>query len=167
LAVHGVGKIGDLFAGRGISVSHPGSTNEQALASIDALLQELDGGLAFANLIETDQTYGHRKDAAGFAAALEAVDERVGGMLGALRDEDLLVVTADHGVDPDHPGTDHTREYAPLLAVTGAMAGRVRRGGAAGGFRHDGALAGVGAAVCRWLCGERAGAGLPGRPFIS
>jgi phosphopentomutase len=161
VAVHGVGKIKDLFAGVGVGESHPGATNALALDSVDRLFAELHSGLVFANLIETDQVYGHRKDARGFAGALVEIDARVGLMLGGLRDDDLLIVTADHGVDPDHPGTDHTREYAPLLAVTGAMlAGR------GGGLRHDGPLADVGASVLAWIAGGDAD-GLPGSAFVS
>jgi phosphopentomutase len=155
--VHAVGKVGDLFAGVGIDLAHPGADNATALASTDAVLGELDAGLVFVNLIETDQVYGHRKDAAGFARALEAIDVYVAGLLGRLREGDLLIVTADHGVDVRHPGTDHTREHAPLLAVTGAMLAGERLGGS----RHDGLLADVGATVLRWLA-DRDAAGLPG-----
>ncbi len=164
--VHAVGKIDDLFAGVGVSASHPGATNARALDAVDELVAELPGGLVFANLIETDQVYGHRKDAAGFAAALGEIDARVGALLGRLRERDLLVVTADHGVDVAHPGTDHTREYAPLLAVTGAMLARAASGGRRDGARHDGPLADVGASVLRWLTGAAA-PGLPGAAFIS
>jgi phosphopentomutase len=178
VAVHGVGKIDDLFAGLGVGESHPGATNARALDSVDALLGELEAGMVMANLIETDQVYGHRKDVQGFAGALAEIDERVGRMLERLREGDLLVVTADHGVDPAHPGTDHTREYAPLLAVTGEMlawraSGAAGGGtGSMGGFRHDGALADVGASALRWLAGrdaqERATArGLQGDAFVS
>jgi phosphopentomutase len=164
--VHGVGKICDLFAGVGVSRSHPGASNAQALASVDGLLEALDRGLVFANLIETDQTYGHRKDVQGFARALREIDSHLAPMLARLREGDLLVVTADHGVDLAHPGTDHTREHAPLLAVTGAMARSRARGGRLGGHRHDGPLADVGATVLRWLAGTEAQA-LPGATFIS
>jgi phosphopentomutase len=164
--VHGVGKIHDLFAGVGVTRSHPGATNAVALGSVGRLLAELEAGLVFANLVETDQTYGHRKDVRGFERALREIDEHVGGLLGGLLPDDLLIVTADHGVDPAHPGTDHTREYAPLLAVTGTMMRRREREGTLGGFRHDGALADVGATVLRWLAGEEAPA-LAGEPFLS
>ena len=164
--VHGVGKICDLFAGVGVSRSHPGASNAQALASVDGLLEALDRGLVFANLVETDQTYGHRKDVQGFARALREIDSHLALMLARLREGDLLVVTADHGVDLAHPGTDHTREHAPLLAVTGAMARSRARGGRLGGHRHDGPLADVGATVLRWLAGTEAQA-LPGATFIS
>ncbi len=164
--VHGVGKIDDLFAGVGVSDSHPGATNAQALASVDRLLEQLEGGMVFANLIETDQVYGHRKDAPGFARALSDIDEHLGGLLARMDEQDLLVVTADHGVDPLHPGTDHTREYAPLLAVTGAMVRRRASGGTLGGWHHDGPLADVGATILRWLVGRNA-AELPGEAFLS
>jgi phosphopentomutase len=156
--VHGVGKIADLFAGVGITRSHPGASNAAALDSAEALLEELPRGLVFVNLIETDQVYGHRKDAEGFAAALREIDARLAGWRGRLRSEDLLILTADHGVDPAHPGTDHTREHAPLLAVTGEMIARQAAGGRAGGCRHDGPLADVGATVLNWLTGRDAGA---------
>jgi phosphopentomutase len=164
--VHGVGKISDLFAGVGVTHSHPGATNARALQSIDELIAGLDGGLVFANLIETDQIYGHRKDAPGFKRALGVIDTHLAGWLGRLRGADLLIVTADHGVDPAHPGTDHTREHAPLLAVSGEMLQRRAAGGRMRGARHDGPLADVGASVLRWLTGRDAG-GLPGQSFIA
>jgi phosphopentomutase len=168
VAVHGVGKIDDLFAGVGVANSHPGATNAQALASVERLLATAEQGLVFVNLIETDQAYGHRKDIEGFAAALAEIDEHVGGWVEGLRERDLLIVTADHGVDPAHAGTDHTREYAPLLALSGAMA-RAGRGAARDGrrgARHDGPLADVGASALRWLTGRDAEQ-LPGRAFVA
>jgi phosphopentomutase len=164
--VHGVGKIDDLFAGVGVARSHAGASNAQALASVAELLDELERGLVFVNLIETDQLYGHRKDSYGFASALHELDGHVARWLARLREDDLLVLTADHGVDPSHAGTDHTREYAPLLAVTGAMAQRRAAGGRYEGQRHDGPLADVGASALRWLTGRDAPR-LPGRSFIS
>ena len=155
MPVHSVGKVADLFAAAGIDWQHPGATNAEALAHVTALVEELEEGLVFANLIETDQVYGHRKDVEGFARALEDVDACVGAWLDRLRPEDLLVVTADHGVDMAAPHTDHTREYAPLLA-----AGVGLQGG-----RHDGPLADVGATVLHWLCGREAPA-LPGSAFV-
>lgn len=155
LPVHGVGKVEQLFAGAGIDATHPGATNAEAIASTAALLEQLDGGLVFANLIETDQVYGHRKDVEGFHAALRAIDRAVGQWLAQLRPGDLLVLTADHGCDPLHPGTDHTREHAPLLASFAGHDGR----------RHDGPLADVGASVLRWLTGRDAPE-LPGAPFV-
>jgi phosphopentomutase len=163
--VHGVGKIHDLFAGVGITRSHPGASNAQALASVAALLGELERGLIFVNLIETDQLYGHRKDVRGFERALRELDGWLAQLLKGIADGDLLIVTADHGVDPAHPGSDHTREYAPLLAVTGEMARRRAAGGRLGGARHEGPLADVGASVMRWLTGRDA-EGLAGAAFV-
>jgi phosphopentomutase len=152
--VHGVGKIRDLFAGVGIDVSHPGATNPEAIASVTELMRTLDSGLVFANFVDTDQVYGHRHDVPGFAGALRAIDDAVGGWLELLGDEDMLVLTADHGVDPTAAHTDHTREYAMLLARFAGHDGR----------RHDGPLADVGASVLRWLTGRDAPE-LPGEPF--
>lgn len=153
--VHAVGKVYDLFAGRGITVAHPGATNERALRETTRLVDELDGGLVFTNLVETDQVYGHRKDVHGFHRALAAIDACVGEWLEALRPGDLLIITADHGCDPAAAHSDHTREYAPLLACFEGHGGR----------RSDGTLADVGASVLRWLCGADAPA-LPGTPFV-
>jgi phosphopentomutase len=153
--VHAVGKVAQLFDGVGIDAAHPGATNAEALATTTALLDRLDDGLVFTNLIETDQVYGHRKDVEGFHAALRQIDAAVGRWLARLGPGDLLVLTADHGCDPLHPGSDHTREHAPLLA---AFPGH-------GGARHDGPLADVGASVLRWLT-RRDAPGLPGTPFV-
>ncbi|HEX3690751.1 MAG TPA: phosphopentomutase [Solirubrobacteraceae bacterium] len=155
MPVHGVGKIRDLFAGVGVDVKHPGATNAEGIAATTTLLRDLDEGFVFVNLVETDQVYGHRHDVPGFAAALREIDGAVGQWLGLLREGDLLVLTADHGVDPTTHHTDHTREYAPLLA----------RFEGDGGRRHDGALADVGASVMRWLTGRDAPE-LPGTSFI-
>jgi phosphopentomutase len=153
--VHAVGKIRDLFAGVGIGEAHPGATNALALASTGRLVDELEHGLAFTNLVETDQVYGHRKDVVGFHRALGEIDAAVAHWLTRLTEDDLLVLTADHGVDPAAPHTDHTREHVPLLAVASGMEGH----------RHDGALADVGASVHRWLRGGDE-PGMPGRPFV-
>ena len=153
--VHAVGKVSDLFAGRGISEAHPGATNERALRETTRLIRELDAGLVFTNLVETDQVYGHRKDVAGFHRALRGIDGGVGEWLEAVGPEDLLIVTADHGCDPAAAHSDHTREYAPLLASFEGHEGR----------RWDGVLSDVGASVLRWLTGADAVA-LPGTPFV-
>jgi phosphopentomutase len=153
--VHGVGKIRDLFAGVGVDVKHAGATNAEGIEATTSLLRELDSGLIFVNLVETDQLYGHRHDVPGFSASLREIDAAVAQWLTLLREDDLLVLTADHGVDPRTNHTDHTREYAPLLA---RFAGH-------GGRRHDGALADVGASVMRWLTGRDVPE-MPGTPFL-
>jgi phosphopentomutase len=153
--VHAVGKIRDLFAGVGIDVKHTAATNESGIAATTDLVRSLDTGLAFTNLVETDQVYGHRHDVEGFHAALQTIDAAVGEWLELLRSGDLLILTADHGVDPTASHTDHTREHAPLLAVFGGEDGR----------RHDGPLADVGASVLRWLSGRDASP-LPGTSFL-
>jgi phosphopentomutase len=154
LPVHGVGKVGQLFAGVGIDESHPGAVNAEAIASTTALMRELEAGLVFVNLVETDQVYGHRKDVEGFHRALRAIDAAVARWLELLGSDDMLVLTADHGCDVTTPGTDHTREHVPVLArFTGHD-----------GQRHDGPMADVGASCLRWLSGRDAGA-LPGTAF--
>ena len=153
--VHGVGKIRDLFAGVGVEVSHAGATNAAGIAATTELLRELESGLIFVNLVETDQVYGHRHDISGFQRALVEIDAAVSAWLALLRNDDLLILTADHGVDPMAPHTDHTREYAPLLATYAGCGGR----------RHDGLLADVGASVLEWIAGRRAPE-LPGDPFV-
>jgi phosphopentomutase len=155
VVVHGVGKIRDLFAGVGIDEKHDGGTNAKGIAATTVLLRELDSGFVFVNLVETDQVYGHRHDVEGFHRALREIDAAVAEWLELLGDDDLLVLTADHGVDPNAPHTDHTREYSPLLAQFADHGGR----------RHDGPLADVGASVLKKLTGREAPA-LPGEPFL-
>lgn len=155
VATHAVGKVGQLFGGHGFDHVHSGATNAQAIAETTRLLEELDDGFVFANLIETDQVYGHRKDVAGFHRALREIDAAVGEWEARLRPGDLLVLTADHGCDPAQAGTNHTREHAPLIALFEGHDGR----------RHDGPFADVGASVLRWLTGRDAPA-LPGTPFV-
>ena len=112
-----VGKIGDIFAGRGISEVVKGA-NDMALFDclLEALGQARDGDLVFANFVDFDTLYGHRRDVAGYAAALEAFDARLPELHAVLRPADLAVITADHGCDPTWAGTDHTREDVPVLA---------------------------------------------------
>jgi phosphopentomutase len=112
-----VGKVDDLFAGRGVTEAIHTRDNGEGQEVILDLIRRPGRGLVFANLVDFDQQYGHRNDAAGFARALESFDEALGEMLGGLRSDELCLVTADHGNDPTTPGTDHTREYAPLLAA--------------------------------------------------
>jgi phosphopentomutase len=159
VTVHSVGKVAQLFAGRGFDVEHAAASNPPAIAAITRLIDELDDGFVFANLVDTDQVHGHRHDVDGFAAALRAIDAAVGEWLERLRPDDLLILTADHGCDPTASHTDHTREYVPLLACDGGG----RTPPVAG--PHDGPMADVGASVLHWL--TRAGAELPGKAFAA
>jgi phosphopentomutase len=115
---HAVGKIGDIFAHRGISTLAKGGDD---MALVDATLSAMegagDGDLVFANFVDFDTLWGHARDVAGYARALEAFDARLPEVLAKLRPGDLLILTADHGNDPTHPGTDHTRERVPVLAT--------------------------------------------------
>jgi phosphopentomutase len=156
VAVHAVGKVGPVFAGRGVAFDHPAHDNPTAIAAIDRLLAEEAAGLVFANLVDTDQVYGHRKDVQGFASALREIDGAVARWLDGMSEGDLLVLCADHGCDPAHPGTDHTREYSPLLAVFAGHDGR----------RVDAPLASVGASAFGWLTG-RDSASLAGESFVT
>ena len=122
----GVGKVDDLFAGRGISSTHT-ATNAEAYHLIEAGLRDMEGGLLFANVIEFDQTWGHRNDVAGFRAGLAELDRAIPGLLSGVRDQDLVIFTADHGNDPTTPSTDHSRERVPLL-VYGPRIGAVPLG---------------------------------------
>jgi phosphopentomutase len=112
-----IGKVGDIFAHRGTGREVKTADNEAGIAAIlDAMPSLAEGGFAFANLVDFDTEYGHRRDVAGYAAALEAFDRRLPEIVARLRPGDLALVTADHGNDPTHRGTDHTREQVPILA---------------------------------------------------
>ncbi len=113
--VASVGKVSDLFAGRGISESYPTKSDAEGVDRVEALMATEDGGLIFANLVDFDTVYGHRNDTRGYAKNLELFDARVPGVIARLRDDDLLVITADHGNDPTTPSTDHSREHVPIL----------------------------------------------------
>jgi len=118
--VHGVGKISQIYAGSGVRFEHKTSGNADGLERSISLMRELDEGLVFTNLVDFDMLYGHRNDPAGFAAALEEVDAAVPELIASCGKNDLMILTADHGCDPVMPGTDHTREYIPLLARLGS-----------------------------------------------
>lgn len=114
-----VGKIHDIFAGSGIDDSHPTASNAQGMATIERLWAEPPDRphFIFANLVDFDSLYGHRRDPVGYARCLAEFDSWLGGFLAKIRQNDVLVITADHGNDPFHSGTDHTREQVPLLAL--------------------------------------------------
>jgi phosphopentomutase len=113
--VYSVGKIFEVFLGRGIGDYEKTKSNADGMAKTLAALDEAPEGLIFVNLVDFDMLYGHRNDIEGYAAALEAVDEWIPTLLGRLQEGDLVIFTADHGCDPTTPSTDHSREYVPLL----------------------------------------------------
>ena len=110
----GVGKVDDLFAGRGITSTHT-ETNIEAYALIVGALTTMQRGLLLANVIEFDQSWGHRNDVPGFVRGLEELDRALPRLLQSVREDDLIIFTADHGNDPTTPSTDHSREIVPLL----------------------------------------------------
>jgi phosphopentomutase len=156
--VHGVGKISDIFAGQDIDESRTTKSNVEGIQQTEALLQELESGLIFVNLVETDMLWGHRNDPVNFHRCLQDFDRRLPDLLEAMRPGDLLILTSDHGCDPTTPSTDHSREYALLLAYVAGKnaAGRV----------HEGEFADVGATVNRWLGGKAPGRGIQGEPIL-
>ena len=124
IAVHSVGKISDVFLGRGVTRSDKTRSNADGMRATVAALDSTPAGLIFVNLVDFDMLYGHRNDVEGYARALEEVDAWVPGLVHSLRDNDLLIFCADHGCDPTTPSTDHSREYTPLLV----FGKRARRG---------------------------------------
>jgi phosphopentomutase len=156
--VHAVGKISDIFAGQDIDDSRPTKSNVEGIQQTETLLQELDEGLVFVNLVETDMLWGHRNDPVNFHRCLQDFDRRLPDLLEALRPGDLLILTSDHGCDPTTLSTDHSREHALLLAYVAGKnaAGRI----------HEGEFADVGATVNGWLGGKSPGRGIPGEPII-
>jgi phosphopentomutase len=158
MQVHGVGKIGDIFAGQDIDESRPTKSNVDGITQTERLLREIDDGLIFTNLVETDMLWGHRNDPVNFHRCLQDFDRRLPDLLDALRPQDLLIITSDHGCDPTTPSTDHSREHALLLAYV--------EGKNAGGRIHAGEFADVGATVNRWLGGKPPSRGIPGQPIV-
>jgi phosphopentomutase len=122
IPVFGVGKIHDIYNGRGVADYVTTKNNADGMAKLRASLADRKSGLVFANLVDFDMLYGHRKDVEGFARSLEEFDALLAPFLDALRPSDLLILTADHGCDPDpvNPTTDHSREYVPIVAYTPA-----------------------------------------------
>jgi len=157
--VHGVGKIHDIFAGSDVDESHPTRSNVEGINVTERLLRELDSGLVFTNLVETDMLWGHRNDPVNFHRCLQDFDRRLPDLLDALRPGDLLILTSDHGCDPTTPSTDHSREHAMLLAYV--------EGRNAAGAIHEGEFADVGATVNAWLGGKSPPRGIPGQPIVT
>ena len=157
--VYAVGKIGDIFAGVDIDESFPTKSNIEGITQTERLLREVDDGLVFTNLVETDMLWGHRNDPVNFHRCLQDFDRRLPDLLDALRSGDLLVLTSDHGCDPTTPSTDHSREHALLLAYV--------EGKNAAGRIHEGEFADVGATANAWLGGKAPSRGIPGQPILT
>ncbi|MBV8598235.1 MAG: phosphopentomutase [Actinobacteria bacterium] len=155
--VYGVGKISDIFAGCDVDESFPTKSNIDGITRTEELLRSVDDGFVFTNLVETDMLWGHRNDPVNFHRCLQDFDRRLPDILDALRKDDLLILTSDHGCDPTTPSTDHSREHALLLAYV--------EGRNAAGHLHEGEFADVGATVSRWL-GASAGRALPGKTIV-
>jgi phosphopentomutase len=157
--VYGVGKIGDIFAHQDVDEEFSTKSNVEGIQKTEELLRTVEDGLIFTNLVETDSLWGHRNDPVNFHRCLQDFDRRLPDLLDALRPNDLLIITSDHGCDPTTPSTDHSREYALLLAY---VEGR----NAAGRIHEDGEFADVGATINAWLGGKSAPRGVPGTPIV-
>ncbi len=183
--VHGVGKISQIFAGSGVKYEYKTLGNEDGLRQTLALMRDLKEGLVFTNLVDFDMLWGHRNDPQGFASGLMAVDAAIPDLVASCRPGDLFIITADHGCDPVYPGSDHTREYVPLLARLGSDV--FSPGGSLfeASREHDkrlkprrqprdepyqGEFADVGATVYRFFTGMKfyhaRSLSMPGRPFL-
>jgi phosphopentomutase len=155
MRVLAIGKVAEVFAGRGITESIPTDSNREGVEAALEAMRDDGGDLVYANLRDFDARYGHRNDVRGFARALEELDGLVPALLGTLRRDDLLLLTADHGCDPTDVSTEHTREYAPIVA-----AGALVAPGTDVGSRES--LSDVSATVARHLGVEP----LAGRSFL-
>jgi len=142
--VIGIGKIHDIFAGKGLTRTIRTQNNDDGIRKTLQVMQEDFEGLCFVNLVDFDMVYGHRRDVAGYVNALNKLDSALVDLLAAMRREDVLLLTADHGCDPAFRGTDHTRECVPLLVVSPALKRGVNLG-----VRTS--FADVGASVAAWL----------------
>ena len=143
--VYAVGKIEDIFCLRGITKSNHAAGNPACMEAAYAAMREEFDGLLFVNLVDFDMVYGHRRDVQGYAAALEAFDREIPKIKAMMGEEDMLLLTADHGCDPCHSGTDHTREHVPLLVW-----GKKLRGGVNFGVRET--YADIAATVLDFFC---------------
>jgi phosphopentomutase len=124
IPVISIGKVRDLFAGRGVAKSRHTASDDEGVDGVLEAMRDERAGLIFANLVDFDAVYGHRNDIAGYAANLERFDTRLGPLLERLESTDLLIITGDHGNDPSTPSTDHSREFVPVLfAGAGVRAG--------------------------------------------
>lgn len=147
MAVVGVGKIEDIFCHRGVTIVDHTKNNHAGIDATIRFLKEGAGRLIFTNLVDTDMLYGHRNDVEGYAAALEAFDRKLPEIIDALRQDDMLMITADHGCDPTTPSTDHSREYIPLVIMGRHVKQNVNLGTRA-------SFADIGATIFEYLTGE-------------
>lgn len=152
LEVVTVGKIDDIFAGRGVTFAVHTSDNRDGMQQVETLTAQGDFDFLWCTFVDFDTVYGHRNNPQGFAQALKEFDEWLGSLLPKLKDGDLLVITADHGNDPTTPSTDHSREYVPLLIWTPSL-----KEGKPLGVRQT--FADVAATIADWLNVEWRGAG--------
>ncbi len=126
IPVVGIGKIEDIFAGQGITESEHSKSSVHGMEQTIQKAKELKEGLVFTNLVDFDALWGHRRDPVGYGKEIEAFDVKLGELLSVLGEDDLVMLTADHGNDPTHTGTDHTRETVPLLMYAKSMSGQAK-----------------------------------------
>ena len=150
--VYAVGKISDIFNGKGISKSvHTESNMDGVDKTIEAMAEDFEGFI-FTNLVDFDSKFGHRRDAEGYGRAIMEFDSRLPEIFAAMKDEDILMICADHGNDPSHSGWDHTREYVPVVAW-----GKPVREGVNLGVRNS--FADLGATICEYLDAKQSAIG--------
>lgn len=135
----GVGKINDIFCGEGITQTYHSDSSVHGMEQTIAIAGEDFRGLCFVNLVDFDALWGHRRDVEGYGREIEKFDRNLGLLLEKLREDDLLILTADHGNDPAYSGTDHTREYVPFIAYAKGMKG--------GALENEDTFAVIGATV--------------------
>lgn len=157
IPVRGIGKVDTLFAGRGFSDARRTPDNAAGIAATLEQIQSSEPGLTFTNLLDFDTLWGHRNDVHGFARGLVEADRGIASWLEALRPDDILILTADHGNDPTYPGTDHTREFVPLLALLG-------RSGTGSDLGERNGFMDVAATLAEWFGIDWDG---PGRSFLA
>jgi phosphopentomutase len=136
----GIGKIHDIFAGKGISIAEHTKSNAEGIDATIRYLKSGEGDFIFTNLVDFDMLFGHRNDYEGYRKALEYFDSRLPEVISSMTEHDLLIITADHGCDPTFTGTDHTREYIPILVFNKRMTNAMPLG-TVDSFIHIGGLA--------------------------
>lgn len=153
MPVYAIGKISDIFNGKGITKAVHTDDNADGIEKTIAAIKENTSGLIFTNLVDFDSKYGHRRDPLGYARAIEEFDARIPELTAAMKEDDLLMICADHGNDPVHSGWDHTREYIPLIAYSKRMESGSFGAGVNLGIRDS--FADIGATICDMLGTEK------------